>query len=68
VDHMAMRAALAGRGLDAARIAGYADAIRAQKEAPREPTEARARATASVARRANRPQPTRAAFCRRHGA
>ena len=44
VDHMAMRAALAGRGLDAARIAGYADAIRAQKEAPREPTEARARA------------------------
>ena len=44
VDHMALRAALAGRGTDAARIAGYADAIRAQKQAPREPTEARARA------------------------
>jgi tetratricopeptide (TPR) repeat protein len=43
-DHVALRAALAGHGSDAARIAGYADAVRAQKQAPREPTEARARA------------------------
>jgi predicted ATPase len=42
-DHLALRAALAGHGTHAARIAGYADAIRAHKQAPREPTEARAR-------------------------
>ncbi len=42
-DHLALRAALAGHVTHAARIAGYADAIRAQKQVPRESTEARAR-------------------------
>ncbi len=42
-DHFALRAALAGNLVNAARIAGYADAERAKKGAPREPNEARAR-------------------------
>lgn len=42
-DHVALRAALAGRATDAAHLAGYADAMRACKQAPREPNEARAR-------------------------
>ena len=38
-----LRAALAGKLANAARIAGYADAERAKKGATREPNEARAR-------------------------
>jgi len=43
MDHLALRAALAGNVATAARIAGYADAICAAKETSRQPNEARAR-------------------------
>jgi tetratricopeptide (TPR) repeat protein len=43
LDHLALRAALAGKFANAACLAGYADATRAVKGAPREPNEARAR-------------------------
>ena len=43
MDHLALRAALAGKYADAARLAGYADASHATRECPREPNEARAR-------------------------
>jgi predicted ATPase/DNA-binding winged helix-turn-helix (wHTH) protein len=44
MDHMGLRAALAGSIDNAARIAGYADHARAAKKSPREPNEARAHA------------------------
>jgi predicted ATPase/DNA-binding winged helix-turn-helix (wHTH) protein len=44
LDHLALRAALAGRHDDAARLAGCADAVFATKAAARQPNEARARA------------------------
>jgi hypothetical protein len=43
-DHVALRAALAGRLREAACVAGYADAAWAAKKASRQPNEARARA------------------------
>lgn len=43
LDHVALRAALAGNMANAARVAGYADSIRAAKDSTREPNEARAR-------------------------
>jgi tetratricopeptide (TPR) repeat protein len=43
LDHLALRAALAGKATDAARLAGYLDAIRAARQASRQPNEARAR-------------------------
>jgi predicted ATPase/DNA-binding winged helix-turn-helix (wHTH) protein len=42
-DHVALRAALAGKVRDAARLAGYANHIWAAKEAERQPNEGRAR-------------------------
>ena len=44
-DHVALRAALAGKLANAARIAGYADAEHARKGATHEPNEARAQAS-----------------------
>ena len=44
LDYVALRAALAGRPDEAARIAGCADAAFAHKQARRQPNEARARA------------------------
>jgi predicted ATPase len=44
VDHVALRAALAGKMATAARVAGYADSTFAAKETSRQPNEARARA------------------------
>lgn len=41
-DHLALRAALAGRSADAARVAGFSDSVRTAKQAAREPNEARA--------------------------
>jgi predicted ATPase/DNA-binding winged helix-turn-helix (wHTH) protein len=43
LDHLALRAALAGKVTNAARIAGYADATCAAKQAPRQANEVRAR-------------------------
>jgi predicted ATPase/DNA-binding winged helix-turn-helix (wHTH) protein len=43
MDHLALRAALAGKHASAARLAGRADASHATRECPREPNEARAR-------------------------
>ena len=43
LDHLALRAALAGKPANAARIAGYADSIYTAEEATRQPNEARAR-------------------------
>jgi hypothetical protein len=42
-DHFALRAALAGKLANAARLAGFTDAAYAAKNSPREPNEARAR-------------------------
>ena len=44
LDHLALRAALAGRLAEAARLAGYADSNYATGKSPRQPNEARARA------------------------
>jgi predicted ATPase/DNA-binding winged helix-turn-helix (wHTH) protein len=44
VDHVALRAAMAGIVANAARLAGFADATFAAKETSRQPNEARARA------------------------
>jgi tetratricopeptide (TPR) repeat protein len=44
LDHLALRAALAGRDDDAGRLAGCADTVFAAKAAARQPNEARARA------------------------
>lgn len=46
MDHMALRAALAGSHDAAARLAGYTDARYADKGVPRQPNEQRARARA----------------------
>jgi predicted ATPase/DNA-binding winged helix-turn-helix (wHTH) protein len=43
MDHLALRAVLAGKILDGARIAGYADFVWATKQSPRQVNEARAR-------------------------
>lgn len=43
LDHLALRAALAGKAQDAARIAGCTDAVFRLKRARRQPNEARAR-------------------------
>ena len=43
LDHLALRAALAGKPADAARIAGYADSRYTAEKSPRQPNEARAR-------------------------
>lgn len=43
LDHLALRAALAGRVTSAARIAGFADAASAAKQVPRQANEARVR-------------------------
>jgi tetratricopeptide (TPR) repeat protein len=42
LDHLALRAALAGKPANAARIAGYADSMHLAKESTRQPNEARA--------------------------
>jgi hypothetical protein len=42
MDHFALRAALAGRIADAARLSAYTDAAYAKRRAPREANEARA--------------------------
>jgi len=44
MDSFALRAGLAGKLENAARIAGYADATHAAKQSLRQPNEARARA------------------------
>ena len=44
LDHLALRAALVGRSADAARVAGYVDAVFAAKGIVRQVNEARARA------------------------
>jgi tetratricopeptide (TPR) repeat protein len=44
LDHLALRAALVGRSADAARLAGYVDALFATKGVVRQVNEARARA------------------------
>jgi predicted ATPase len=43
LDHLALRAALADKVSNAARIAGYADSIHTAKKSTRQPNEARAR-------------------------
>jgi len=43
IDHMTLRAALAGKLVDAVMVAGFADASHAAKDAVRGPNEARAR-------------------------
>ena len=43
LDHLALRAALAGKPVNAARIAGYADSKYTAEESTRQPNEARAR-------------------------
>jgi hypothetical protein len=43
LDHLALRAALAGKFADAARIAGFSDSAFASRKAPRQPNEARSR-------------------------
>lgn len=43
LDHLALRAALAGRVANAVRVAGFTDSTFAAKETPRQPNEARAR-------------------------
>ena len=43
LDHLALRAALAGKPADAARIAGYADSRYTAEKSTRQPNEARAR-------------------------
>jgi hypothetical protein len=43
MDHLALRAALAGKHRDAALLAGYTDAAHAARQATRPPNEARAR-------------------------
>ncbi len=43
LSHLALRVALAGNAEDAARLAGFADAVLAAKGAARQPNEARAR-------------------------
>jgi predicted ATPase/DNA-binding winged helix-turn-helix (wHTH) protein len=43
LDHLALRAALAGKVADGARLAGYIDSTFATKGQPRQPNEARAR-------------------------
>jgi len=43
LDHLALRAALAGKLTSAARVAGYADSAFAAKQSSRQPNEARAR-------------------------
>jgi predicted ATPase len=43
LDHLGLRAALAGKVSNAARLAGYTDAIYAAKESTRHPNETRAR-------------------------
>lgn len=43
LDHVALRAALAGKLANAARLAGFVDSANAAKESPRQPNEARAR-------------------------
>jgi predicted ATPase/DNA-binding winged helix-turn-helix (wHTH) protein len=42
LDHLALRAALAGKLANAARLAGYADSAVVEKQSPRQPNEARA--------------------------
>jgi predicted ATPase/DNA-binding winged helix-turn-helix (wHTH) protein len=42
IDHLALRAALAGKLQDAARLAGFADSMHLKKETSRQPNEARA--------------------------
>jgi hypothetical protein len=42
MDHLALRAALAGNVANAARLSGYADAAFHKRDAQREPNEARA--------------------------
>jgi hypothetical protein len=42
MDHLALRAALAGKQINAARIAGYADAAHLATAAKRQPNEAHA--------------------------
>ncbi len=44
LDHLALRAALVGRSADAARVAGYVDAMFAAKGVVRQVNEAQARA------------------------
>ena len=44
MDHLALRAALAGNVANAARLDGYADSLFAAKASPRQPNEARAHA------------------------
>jgi tetratricopeptide (TPR) repeat protein len=44
LDYLALRAALAGKVANAARLAGYEDAAFAAKQTPRQPNEVRARA------------------------
>jgi tetratricopeptide (TPR) repeat protein len=44
LDHLALRAALAGKFAEAARLAGYVDSVFAAKKTLRQPNEARARA------------------------
>lgn len=44
LDHLALRAALVGRWTDAARVAGYVDAVFAARGVVRQANEARARA------------------------
>ena len=48
LDHLALRAALAGKLADAARLAGFSDAAFAARKAPRQPNEARSRDTAAA--------------------
>jgi predicted ATPase/DNA-binding winged helix-turn-helix (wHTH) protein len=43
LDHLALRAALAGKRVNAARLAGFADSAYTAKEGVRQPNEARAR-------------------------
>jgi predicted ATPase len=43
LDHLALRAALAGKFADAARLAGFSDVAYAARKAPRQPNEARSR-------------------------
>src|SRR5207342_3456499 len=43
LDHLALRAALAAKFVDAARLAGFVDSAHTAKEAVRQPNEARAR-------------------------
>ena len=66
-DHLALRAALAGKTASAARLAGYADAAYAAKATPRQANETRARDRLQTLLRETSLLTNSSASCRRCG-